>query len=127
MTTWAVQNRVTGEVVYIYTADAPYPWDGMGFDICNHIEVVDAPPTLPPRKVSKLEFMNLLTDEELVGIYAAAKVSPAVEVWLAKFHATSVEPDGTSIDKDDPRTIAGLEALEAVGLISTGRAAEVLA
>jgi hypothetical protein len=32
--------------------------------------------------------MNLLTDEELAGVYSAAKVHPAVEVWLAKFNAT---------------------------------------
>lgn len=127
MTTWTVQNRTTGEIVHAYTADAPYPWDGMGFDVCNHIAFVEAAPAPPPRKVSKLEFMNSLTDAELAGIYAAAKVSPAVEVWLAKFHATSVDPDGTSIDKDDPRTIAGMQALEAAGLIGPGRAAEVLA
>lgn len=127
MTTWTITNRITGETLHAYTADAPYPWDGMGFDTCNHTAAVDAAPQQPARKVSKLTFMNRLTDAELAGIYSASKVSTAVEVWLAKFHATSVEPDGTSIDLDDPRTVAGMHALEAAGLIGLGRAAEVLA
>lgn len=126
MTTWIVTNRITGETLHAYTASAPYPWDGMEFDTCNHAAVIEVNP-ISTRKISKLSFMNRLTDIELAGIYSAAKVSTAVEVWLAKFHATSVEPDGTSIDLDDPRTIAGMHALEAAGLIGAGRAAEVLA
>jgi len=127
MTTWIVTNRATGEVVHAYTADTPYPWDGMGFDTCNHIAEVVVPPTPPVRRLSKLQYMQRFTDAELAAIYSAAKVSAAVEVWLAKFNAASVETDGTSVDLDDPRTIAGLQALEASGLIGAGRAAEVLA
>jgi len=127
MTTWIVTNRATGEVVHAYTADTPYPWDGMGFDTCNHIAEVVVPPTPPARRLSKLQYMQRFTDAELAAIYSAAKVSAAVEVWLAKFNAASVETDGTSVDLDDPRTIAGLQALEASGLIGAGRAAEVMA
>ena len=40
MTTWKVTNRATGETIHAYTADEPYPFEGMGFDVCNHIAEV---------------------------------------------------------------------------------------
>jgi hypothetical protein len=83
-------------------------------------------PAQPSRKLSKLEFINLFTDEEYVGILTAAKQSAAVEAWLKKFEMTSVDADGRSIDLTDPRTIAGVNALEAGGLLAAGRAAEIL-
>ena len=70
--------------------------------------------------------MNRFADEELAGLYAAAQVAPAVMVWLKKFEATTPDADGTSIDLDDPRTIAGLQALEGAGLLAAGRAQEIL-
>ncbi len=86
-----------------------------------------APVVAPQRKLTKLEYMNRFTDSELAAIYGAAKVSPAVEVWLKKFEATTPDADGKAIDLDDPRTIAGLQALEAATLLGAGRAAEILA
>lgn len=74
------------------------------------------------RMLSKLSYMNRFTDDELAGIYTAAKVNVYVEVWLAKFNAASGD-----INLDDARTIAGVQALEGVGLIGPGRAAEILA
>ena len=80
----------------------------------------DAQPTVKP-PLTKLEYMNRFTDAELAGIYTAAKLSVAVEVWLEKFKLAS------EINLDDPRTATGVQALEANGLIATGRAAEILA
>jgi len=80
----------------------------------------------PRRRITRLEFMNRMTDVELAGVYTAAKASVAVEVWLAKFHSTTPEADGTSVDLDDPRTVAGVQALEAAGLLAAGRATEIL-
>ena len=74
------------------------------------------------RRVTKLEYMNRFTDEELGTIHSAAKVSVLVEVWLAKFNAATPESDGTAVDLDDERTASGLYALEAGGLIGVGRA-----
>lgn len=73
------------------------------------------------RRITHLEFMGRFTDAELVGIYTAAKSSVAVEIWLDKFKLAS------DVDKDDARTIAGLQALETAGLLAAGRAAEILA
>ncbi len=78
------------------------------------------------RRLSKLAYMNRFTDVELANIFAAAKGSLSVEVWLAKFSATTPDADGTAIDLDDPRTVAGLQALEAAGLLASGRATQIL-
>lgn len=79
-------------------------------------------PVLEPKLVSKLSYMCRFTDAELELIYSTAKVNISVEVWLAKFNATTGD-----IDLNDPRTIAGINALESAGLLGAGRAAEILA
>ena len=72
-------------------------------------------------KLSKIDYMGLFTDVELAGIYSAAKTVVQIEVWLEKFKLSA------DIDLRDPRTIAGVMALEQFGLIGTGRAAQILA
>jgi len=89
--------------------------------------VFSAPAPAPVRRLTKLAYMNRFTDLELADIYSAAKTVIAVEVWLAKFNATTPDADGTAIDLDDPRTVAGLQGMEAAGLLAVGRAAEILA
>lgn len=69
---------------------------------------------------TKLEFFDRFTDTEQVAIYDAAKTVTAIQVWLDKFKLAS------DIDVTDPRTIAGIQALEAAGLLTAGRAAEIL-
>lgn len=91
------------------------------------LKFVTEGPVQPKRRLTKLEYMNRFTDLELAAIYTAAKSIVAVEVWLAKFNATTPDPDGTAVDLSDPRTIAGVQALEAAGLLEAGRAAEILA
>lgn len=73
------------------------------------------------RLISKLDYMNRFTDAELVAIYTAAKTNVNVEIWLEKFKLAA------EINLDDIRTASGLQALETLGLITTGRAAEILA
>lgn len=73
------------------------------------------------RLISKLDYMNRFTDAELVAIYTEAKTNVNVEIWLEKFKLAA------EINLDDPRTSSGLQALETLGLIATGRAAEILA
>jgi len=73
------------------------------------------------RLISKLEYMNRFTTAELASIYTAAKTEVLVEIWLEKFKLAQ------NIDLMDQRTIEGVHALEATGLIATGRAAAILA
>jgi len=45
MSTWQVTKRLTGEVVYAYTADEPVEWPGMEFTTHNHLlQVPDVEP-----------------------------------------------------------------------------------
>ena len=69
---------------------------------------------------TKLEFFDRFTDAEQVAIYDTAKTVTQVQLWLDKFKLAS------DIDVTDPRTIAGIQALEGAGLLAAGRAAEIL-
>lgn len=71
--------------------------------------------------VTKLAFLNRFTAEERIGIRAAAAQSPAIADYLAMLDAAQ------DVSLIDPRTITGAQALEAAGLISAGRAAQILA
>jgi hypothetical protein len=84
------------------------------------------PVIAPRRRITKLAYMNRFTDTELGMIYTVAKSNVSVEIWLAKFNATTPDMDGTSIDLDDARTVLGLHAMEAAGLLQPGRALEIL-
>lgn len=121
---YVVTNKSTGAEVYRYEADAPVEWVGMEFSDYDHTPEAapeEAPaPSVALGKVSKLAYMERFTDAELGAIYSTAKVSPAVEVWMEKFKLAEF------IDLADPRTLAGLQALESNGLIGVGRALEVL-
>jgi len=80
-----------------------------------------APAPTPPKVITKLAFMNLFTDAELVTIYTAAKSSVAIEVWIKKLEAAK------DVTLSNQATIDGVKALEASALIGAGRAAEILA
>lgn len=82
------------------------------------ILIPDPPP--PPPPISKLEYMNRFTDTELAAIYSAAKTNIAIEVWLEKFKAAE------QINLRDQRTIDGLNALVAVGILTPTRVSEIL-
>ena len=41
MANWIVENRITGEVAYAYTADEPVEWSGMEFATHNQAIGVD--------------------------------------------------------------------------------------
>jgi hypothetical protein len=84
------------------------------------------PTVYPRRRLTKLDFINRFTDQEYVTILGATKQSLLVEAWWKKFELSTPNLDGTSIDLNDPRTIAGVQGLEAMGIIAEGRAAEIL-
>ena len=85
------------------------------------VEAADQPPKPAPRPISKLEFMERFTDEELAAIYAAAKTDVRVEIWVDKLKLAEF------VDLTDPRIRNGIINLEAAGLIAKGRADEILA
>ena len=137
MSTWQITERATGAVVYAYTADEAVDWPDYPFATHNHNLVVPVEPPDPSRRLTKLQFRNRFTAAEKRAIEFASLDNPSasqedrlkaadLRVFLADVEAATPEPDGTSIDLDDPRTVAGVNALESYGLIATGRAAEIL-
>ena len=89
--------------------------------------VNNAPGDFPPEPVqpvntrfTRLEFRNRLTGPEKEAIYIAADTSVAIRIWLDDLAAAEY------IDLADAATIAAVNGLEALTLISVGRADEIL-
>lgn len=89
--------------------------------------VVEEPaPYVPPaRRLTKLAFVGRL-GADFYAILQAAKVNVDVEMFVKMLDWATPDPDGTSVDLDDPRVVYALNSLEAGGLIAAGRAAEIL-
>lgn len=80
-----------------------------------------APDPVPASNlISQVEYLKRFTQSERMTIRAAAKVSLEVEDYIAMLDAAT-----EGVHLDDPVTLAGLQALEAAGLIGPGRAAEI--
>lgn len=71
--------------------------------------------------VSRLAFMQRFTADERVAIRTAAQSSPAVQDYLELLNVSE------EIDLTHALTVAGVQQLEAGGLLAVGRAAEILA
>jgi len=86
--------------------------------------VNNAPGDFPPEPVStrltRLEFRNRLTGPEKEAIYTAAESSVAIRIWLDDLAAAEY------IELTDPSTSGAVNGLEALTLIGTGRATEIL-
>jgi hypothetical protein len=115
---YEVLDAANGNVVNIIEASEDFCAANYPF-----YRLVEEPIVATPgvRILTKLAYMNRFTDTELAGIYTAAKSVVQIEVWLDKFKLAE------EINLDDPSTIAGVQALEAAGLLIAGRAAEILA
>ena len=80
---------------------------------------IAALPSDAPRVISRLAFRRLFTFAERVGIDASTL--PAVRTFLTDLSLAE------EVALDEPDVVAGLAYLEGVGLIATGRAAEIRA
>jgi hypothetical protein len=126
---------VKGEIVdCIALADAPLSTDGTWVDIdgidpqpgpgWTYSDGAFSPPppvvdSRPP-VITKLAFRFRLTDQEYVGILAAAKTEIAVQAWVETFAMV------TQVNLADARTIAGVQQLAALDLLTDERAATIL-
>ncbi len=81
-----------------------------------------APP--PVRHVTRLAFLSRFTDAEAVAIDLAS-IGATVEAASMRRYMAKVNA-ATFIDLDRPDTRAGVQQLEAVGLLAAGRAAVIL-
>lgn len=82
--------------------------------------VQDVAPIATLRQITKLQYMNRFSDTELVTLYTLAKSNIQIEIWLEKFKLAEF------VNLDDPYTIQGVQVLELMGLLSAGRAGEIL-
>jgi len=72
------------------------------------------------RELSRLEFMRMFTAPERIALRTIAESNPALADYL------DLIDKAESISLDDADVVAGLTMLEAVGLLATGRAEEIL-
>ena len=121
MANWVVENRITGEAVYAYGADAPDHYGTFPLEQYNHIRQKEVEAAPVPRTITKLEYLRRFTVEERVAIRAAAAANPVLSDYLQLMELAH------EISLDDPDTVAAVQMLEQSGLIAAGRAIEVLA
>lgn len=125
MTTYAVQNRSTGEIVHAYGAEQANHFDLFPLETYNHIpQPVPAPP-VPVREISGVSYLRRFTQEERIRIRAAAASSAVLDDYLKLLDATIAQ--GGVVNLDDADTVAAVQMLEQAGLIAAGRSVEVLA
>lgn len=123
------QAQVTG-----YAAAALALLDEYPLDQFDHVEYVEGTVSTTVfggrRRVSKLEFIALLGQAAYVTILGMARESVEVEAWVKQIEMASQDAEGWSIDLDDPRTAAGLNAIEptliGLGVVESGWAQGVL-
>lgn len=77
-------------------------WNGIDWEINS-----EPPPSipLPPKVVSKLEFLDLLSDDTYVNILTASKTDIVMEAWINKFNLIS------SIDLNESANRAWIKKL----------------
>lgn len=136
MTLFAIVRKADGIEVYRYRHDGPVEWNGMPFSEYDHVPLAEeeVPPVVEPsgpRRLTKLQFIDRLGDAVYLAILTMAKTNVLIEAFIRRFEMATPEADYTSIDLDDPRTVAGVtqigEALEAAGVVGAGWADGVLA
>lgn len=134
MTTYTVIRKADQVEIYRYSHTEPVEWIGMEFATHDHVEVVEAPPPPPPpptRYITKLAFRNRFTQAEKVAIEIAALDVPTASLQarsLAAALRASQQDLGVAqyIDLSRVDARAGVQQLEAVGLLAAGRAAVIL-
>lgn len=124
---YTVQNRATSEIVYAYTADEAVDWPEFPFADFNHIpQPAAGPGPVVKRRVTKLEFVGRLGDD-YIHLLVASKSNVGIEAFMNMIDWATPDPDGTSLDLDDPRIVGALGQLEQAGALGVGRAAEIVA
>lgn len=87
----------------------------------HYREVVEPPPPPVPPVLSKYEFLKRFTSTERKAITAAAAIDPDIADFKLLLDAAQ------EVDCGNEDTVAGVNALEAGGILAPGRAAQILA
>lgn len=132
MPIYAVIRKADQAQVYEYGADAPVEWCDFPFATHEHVpQPEQVPPSPPSVKITKLAFRNRFTQAEKVAIELTAADNPAAALQQRQFAATlraqlADQRDAQFIDLGRADTRAGVQQLEALGLLAAGRAAVIL-
>jgi hypothetical protein len=135
MSLYIVTRKADGVEVYRYNADAPIAWGGMPFNTHDHTlqpdPVVPPAPEPAPVRITKFAFRSRFSQAEKVGIEIAALDDPAASMeQRAQAAALRASQDDIAVAEfvnlNLPATRDGVLALEAVGLLTPGRALEIL-
>jgi hypothetical protein len=136
MTIYLVTEIATGAKVYSYQADAPIEWNGMEFATHNHTALPDEAEIVVPTNpedwhITKLAFRERFTQAEKIAIEIASLDDPSAPMQQRALaaglrSAQADQRDAAFIDLKNPSTVAGVQQLEAFGLIAAGRANEIL-
>jgi hypothetical protein len=128
------QNRIAATATDAYTGPDEYIDAPADFDITRMGEYVYAAGMLvlaPATRITRLAFRNRFTQAEKVALELAALDDPAAtmaqrqQAAAIRVHLADVAAS-TFIDLGRADTRAGVQALEAGGLIGVGRALEIL-
>lgn len=121
----SVRSKTEGVELTRYAAATFTDIDGYPQSEFDHVELVEDAVEVPTtiyggrRRLTKQEFLDLLGDAAVTFILAAAKQDIEVEKWIKRLDLTTPDPDGTSVDLDDPRTIAGVRSIGSA-MVSAG-------
>jgi len=134
MTTYVVTSRATGAEVLRYNADSQQDWQGFPAADFDQAALAEPEPVVPApssvfggrRRLTKLEFVSLLGEDEFKAVLTAAEASVDVAAWVKLIELLTPNPDGTSVDLDDARVLAGLGAMEIAGVLPAGTAQRVI-
>ena len=126
MPVYRVIRKSDRKTVYAYSNDVAVDFAEFPFADYDHVAEVAVRDdmTIAPdsvRNVTKLEYLRRFTQDERIAIRTGAATNPVLADYLAMLELAQ------DINLDDPDTVAAVQMLEAVGLIGTGRAAEILA
>lgn len=134
MPNFRATHKQTGEVVEYdqSTPQAVHLTDDWRLEEVSEAYVAQSDPEAPVdtrmfggrRRLTKLEFVALL-GADFTAILSAAKQSVDVEAFVMMVTLATPDPDGGTIDLDDPR-MAALHQLEQAGVLGAGRAQEIL-
>lgn len=98
---------------------------GIGWKYINgNFVLPEVAATTPSTKITRLAFLNRFTDAEAIAI-DLAQLGETVDAAAIRRYQKKIDA-ASFIDLQSPETVAGIAALETIGLIALGRANSIL-
>lgn len=114
MPIFKVLKKGTSIEITRYSAANITEFEGALLEDTDHVELIEDSSGVEVVKrvrLTKQEFFDKLGSAAGAFILTAAKTSVEIEMWVKRLDLTTPDPDGTSVDLEDPRTIAGVDSM----------------